>query len=94
MYRQFEERGIAFVPQYLQLLRAGGSDAPDKLARIVDNVRHALSIELLCAAQGVDLRAPHRPGPALSAAHDALRRERLGGPAPGRRMQLGRRGSG
>jgi histidine ammonia-lyase len=50
-----------------------GVHAADKLARIVDNVRHALSIELLCAAQGVDLRAPHRPGPALSAAHDALR---------------------
>ena len=50
-----------------------GVHAADKLARIVDNVRHALSIELLCAAQGVDLRAPHRPGPALAAAHDALR---------------------
>jgi histidine ammonia-lyase len=50
-----------------------GVHAADKLARIVDNVRNAMSIELLCAAQGVDLRAPHRPGPALSAAHDALR---------------------
>ncbi|HEY2748767.1 MAG TPA: histidine ammonia-lyase [Polyangia bacterium] len=50
-----------------------GVHAADKLARIVDNVRNVLAIELLCAAQGVDLRAPHRPGPALDAAHAALR---------------------
>ena len=50
-----------------------GVHAADKLARIVDNVRNVLAIELLCAAQGVDLRAPHRPGPALDAAHTALR---------------------
>jgi oligoendopeptidase F len=36
VYRQFEERGSDFVPQYLQLLRAGGSDTPDKLAHIVN----------------------------------------------------------
>jgi histidine ammonia-lyase len=52
-----------------------GVHAADKLARIVDNVRHVLAIEYLCAAQGVDLRAPHRPGPALAAARDLLRRE-------------------
>jgi len=50
-----------------------GVHAADKLARIVDNVRNVLAIELLCAAQGVDLRAPHRPGPALDEAHQALR---------------------
>ncbi len=50
-----------------------GVHAADKLARIVDNVRNVLAIEFLCAAQGVDLRAPHRPGPALDAAHAALR---------------------
>src|SRR4051794_16804662 len=50
-----------------------GVHAADKLARIVDNVRNVLSIELLCAAQGVDLRAPFRPGPALDAAHTTLR---------------------
>jgi oligoendopeptidase F len=36
VYRRFEERGSEFVPQYLELLRAGGSDTPDRLARIVD----------------------------------------------------------
>ncbi|HXU72152.1 MAG TPA: histidine ammonia-lyase [Polyangia bacterium] len=50
-----------------------GVHAADKLARIVDNVRNVLAIELLCAAQGVDLRAPHRPGPALDATHAAVR---------------------
>src|SRR5262249_24514102 len=50
-----------------------GVHAADKLARIVDNVRNVLAIELLCAAQGVDLRAPHRPNAALSSAHATLR---------------------
>jgi len=36
VYKQFEERGAEFVPQYLTLLRAGGSDTPDRLAKIVD----------------------------------------------------------
>lgn len=50
-----------------------GVHAAEKLARIVDNVRNVLSIELLCAAQGLHLRLPLRPAPALSAAVDALR---------------------
>jgi histidine ammonia-lyase len=50
-----------------------GVHAADKLARIVDNVRNVIAIELLCAAQGVDLRTPHRPGPALDAMHTAVR---------------------
>jgi histidine ammonia-lyase len=50
-----------------------GVHAADKLSRIVDNVRHVLAVELLCAAQGIDLRAPHRPGPALDEAHRTLR---------------------
>jgi histidine ammonia-lyase len=50
-----------------------GVHAADKLARIVDNVRNVLAIELLCAAQGVDLRAPFKPNAALAAAHQAVR---------------------
>ncbi|HEY7955491.1 MAG TPA: histidine ammonia-lyase [Polyangia bacterium] len=50
-----------------------GVHAADKLARIVDNVRNVLAIELLCAAQGVDLRAPARPNAALAAAHAVVR---------------------
>ena len=50
-----------------------GVHAADKLRTIVDNVRYVLAIELLCAAQGVDLRAPHQPNRALQAVHAALR---------------------
>ncbi len=50
-----------------------GVHAADKLGRIVDNVRNVLAIELLCAAQGIDLRRPVRPSPALAAAHDLVR---------------------
>src|SRR5262249_31843297 len=42
-----------------------GVHAADKLARIVDNVRNGLAIELLGAAHGIDLRAPLRPAAAL-----------------------------
>ena len=52
-----------------------GVHAADKLARIVDNVRNVLAIELCCAVQGVDLRQPLTPGPALLAVRDALRAE-------------------
>ncbi len=36
VYRRHEERGAAFVPSYLELLRAGGSKPPEELGRIVD----------------------------------------------------------
>ena len=35
VYRTYEERGADFVPQYLELLRSGGSRTPDELGRIV-----------------------------------------------------------
>ncbi len=35
VYAQYEERGEAFVPAYLELLRAGGSKSPEELAAIV-----------------------------------------------------------
>jgi oligoendopeptidase F len=35
VYRTYEERGADFVPQYLELLRSGGSRSPDELGRIV-----------------------------------------------------------
>ena len=35
VYRTYEERGVEFVPQYLELLRSGGSRTPDELGRIV-----------------------------------------------------------
>lgn len=36
VYRRYEEVGPSFVPQYLELLRAGGSMSPEDLGRIVD----------------------------------------------------------
>ncbi|MEY2475453.1 MAG: oligoendopeptidase [Actinomycetota bacterium] len=35
VYRQYTEQGADFVPRYLELLSAGGSDRPDVLAHIV-----------------------------------------------------------
>ena len=35
VYRTYTERGDAFVPQYLELLRSGGSHSPAELGRIV-----------------------------------------------------------
>ncbi len=45
-----------------------------KLRRIAHNVRHILAIELLCAAQGLDYRAPLRPGRGAAAVHRVVRR--------------------
>ncbi|HEY5171874.1 MAG TPA: M3 family oligoendopeptidase, partial [Acidimicrobiia bacterium] len=36
VYAQYEERGADFVPQYLDLLRAGGSMPPEELGKLVD----------------------------------------------------------
>ena len=36
VYKRYEEVGDSFVPQYLELLRAGGSMSPEDLGRIVD----------------------------------------------------------
>jgi oligoendopeptidase F len=36
VYARYRDEGEAFVPAYLDLLRAGGSDTPQNLARIVD----------------------------------------------------------
>jgi oligoendopeptidase F len=35
VYRAYEQWGPDFVPQYLELLRAGGSRSPEELGRIV-----------------------------------------------------------
>ncbi|NIE65051.1 histidine ammonia-lyase [Burkholderia sp. Ax-1719] len=49
--------------------------AARKLADIADNTANILSIELLAAAQGVDLRAPHATSPALHHVMQAVRSE-------------------
>jgi histidine ammonia-lyase len=44
-----------------------GAYAARKFAEVVENVRRILAIELICAAQGVELRQPARPSPANQA---------------------------
>jgi histidine ammonia-lyase len=45
-----------------------------KLRRVIRNVRYVLSIELVCAAQGIDYRAPLKPGRGVARAHEIIRR--------------------
>jgi histidine ammonia-lyase len=44
-----------------------------KLRRIVGNVQNILAIELMCAAQGLDYRAPLVPGRGVARAHRVVR---------------------
>ena len=44
-----------------------------KLRRIVQNVRHVLAIELMCAAQGLDYRKPLRAGAGAARGHALVR---------------------
>ena len=44
-----------------------------KLRRVVRNVRNVLAIELMCAAQGVDYRAPLKPGRGVARSHAIVR---------------------
>jgi histidine ammonia-lyase len=46
-----------------------------KLRRVTANVRRALAIEALCAAQAIDLRGPLRPGAAVAAVMDRVREQ-------------------
>jgi len=50
-----------------------GALAALKLQQVLDHVGTVLAIELLCAAQGLDMRKPLRPGERLAAAHDCIR---------------------
>ncbi len=50
-----------------------GPWAARKCAQIAANVENVLAIELLCAAQGLDLRLPVRPAAPLAAVHDRVR---------------------
>jgi histidine ammonia-lyase len=51
-----------------------GATSALHLREIVDRAEHVLAIEALCAAQGLDFRAPLRPGEGVAAAHAAIRR--------------------
>src|SRR5688500_3767350 len=50
-----------------------GATAALHLRVAVEHAEHVLAIEALCAAQGIDFRAPLQPGAGVAAAHAALR---------------------
>ncbi len=50
-----------------------GMTAANKASVVVENVSRVLGIELMCAAQGLDLRAPVTSSAALQAVHDKVR---------------------
>ena len=60
---------------------SNGWAAARKLRRSVDNLRRVLAVELVCAAAGLDLRAPLQPSPATGAALAAVRGA-VAGPGP------------
>jgi histidine ammonia-lyase len=50
-----------------------GMSGARRLARMIENLRHTLAVELLCACQGIDLLAPLRTGRLAQKAYDAVR---------------------
>jgi histidine ammonia-lyase len=62
-----------------------GWGAARKLRASVANLARILAVELVCAAHGIDLRAPLQPGPGTAAALAAVR-ERIAGPGPDRQL--------
>src|SRR3954470_1654297 len=62
-----------------------GWGAARKLRASVANLRRILAVELVCAARGLDLRAPLHPGAGTGAALLALR-ARVQGPGPDRQV--------
>jgi histidine ammonia-lyase len=44
-----------------------------KARRVLRNVENILAIELMCGAQGIDYRAPLKPGIGVRAAHERVR---------------------
>jgi histidine ammonia-lyase len=61
-----------------------GWGAARKLRISLANLTRILAVELACAARGLDLRAPLRPGPGTAAALRALRAAGVPGPGPDR----------
>ena len=50
-----------------------GTISARKARQIIEHVETVLAIELLCAAQALDLRAPLVASPAIRAVHKAIR---------------------
>ena len=52
-----------------------GMTSANKAAQVVENVRIVLGLELLCACQGIDLRAPLKPGRRIGLVHARVRKD-------------------
>jgi histidine ammonia-lyase len=52
-----------------------GTIAARKLGQIVRNAENIAAMELLCAAQALDLLKPLNPGAAVKAAYDVIRQD-------------------
>ena len=52
-----------------------GSISALKLLPVLKNVERVLAVELLCATQALDFRAPLKPGKGVHVAHEMLRRQ-------------------
>src|SRR5918999_529791 len=50
-----------------------GATSALHLRQAVEHAEHVMAIEAMCAAQGIDFRAPLRPGEGVAAAHAAVR---------------------
>jgi histidine ammonia-lyase len=50
-----------------------GMSGARRLSRMLENLRHTIAIELLCACQGIDLLAPLKTGTLAAKAHEAVR---------------------
>jgi histidine ammonia-lyase len=52
-----------------------GANAVTKLRHVIQNVQRVLAIELLTAAQALDLRRPYKSSPALEHIRSTFRKE-------------------
>jgi histidine ammonia-lyase len=50
-----------------------GMSGARRLEKMLDNLRHTIAIELLCACQGIDLLAPLKTGTLARKAYEAVR---------------------
>jgi histidine ammonia-lyase len=63
-----------------------GWGAARKLRAALDNLRRILTVEAVCAARGLELRAPLEPGAGTGAALSAIRSAGVPGPGPDRHL--------
>ncbi|MFI5095751.1 MAG: aromatic amino acid lyase, partial [Candidatus Acidiferrales bacterium] len=50
-----------------------GMSGARRLGRMLENLRHTIAIELLCACQGIDLLAPLKTGTLATKAYETVR---------------------